>query len=39
MDTSPLANVSEDVMLAAAQLNDNSVLFKAVDIFKRVLRK
>jgi hypothetical protein len=39
MDTSPLGNVSEDVMYVAAQLHDESVLFKAVDVFKQVLKK
>jgi hypothetical protein len=39
MDTSPLGNVSEDVMYVAAQLHDESVLFKAVDVLKQVFKK
>jgi hypothetical protein len=39
MDRSPLGTVSEDVMYAAAQLHDESVLFKAVKVFNRVLKK
>jgi hypothetical protein len=39
MDKSPLANVFEDVLCVTDKLDDESILFKAMEVFKTVLKK